>query len=198
MSKVPAGMVKTKNQKSVIRTGMLRALEQTTEKGKTMTYKERLIELLQHSPTDAMGNHGVGAMADHLMDNGLVFKEMYDDIEERLAQQRVRAQTAEFFICKLCENCDYEDNDGITAMTMKCCSMFPECGKFKLRSGWIPVSERLPGVFKAVIVCTKFQEIGEAQHNGKHFVWIDDEGAYDYAHVTHWTPLPEPPTRENT
>lgn len=35
-SKVLAGTVKTKNRKSVIHTGMLRTLEQTTEKGKTM------------------------------------------------------------------------------------------------------------------------------------------------------------------
>ena len=35
-SKVRVGMVKTKNRKSVIHTGMLRALEQTAEKGKAM------------------------------------------------------------------------------------------------------------------------------------------------------------------
>ena len=36
-----------------------------------MTDREKLIELLQHSPTDAMGNHGVGAMADHFLANGV-------------------------------------------------------------------------------------------------------------------------------
>ena len=36
MNKVHAGMVKTKNQKSVTHTGMLRALEPTMEKGKTV------------------------------------------------------------------------------------------------------------------------------------------------------------------
>lgn len=155
-----------------------------------MTDREKLIELLQHSPTDAMGNHGVGAMADHLMDNGLVFKEMYDDIEERLAQQRVRAQTAEFFICKLCENCDYEDYEGITAMTMNCCSMFPKCGKFKLRSRWIPVSERLPERGQEVIIYTgniqKPTVLAYQFWNPKYDTW---------AHVTHWMPLPTPPCR---
>jgi hypothetical protein len=37
VSKVYAGMDKTKNRKSVIHTGMLRALEQTMEKGNTMS-----------------------------------------------------------------------------------------------------------------------------------------------------------------
>ena len=175
-----------------------------------MTYKERMIELLQHSPTDAMGNHGVGAMADHLMDNGLVFKEMYDDIEERLANQRVRAQTAEFFICKLCENCDYEDHGGITAMTMKCCSVFPECGKFKLRSGWIPVTEREP-----VIDCLTIDDHGQIELArsisiitlpSKKKLYLANERAYRIlsllgegdtlvtcTHITHWMPLPERP-----
>jgi hypothetical protein len=63
-------------------------------------------------------------------------------------------------------------------------------------SKWIPVSDRLPGVFKAVIVWTEYHEIGEAQYNGKHFQWIDDEGDYEYAHVTHWMPLPNPPKGE--
>ena len=53
-------------------------------------------------------------------------------LEETAAQQRVRAHTAEDFICKLCTGCEWEDHDGITTMTKKCCSWFPECGKFKL------------------------------------------------------------------
>lgn len=33
--------------------------------------REKLIELLQCSPTDIMGNRGVGALADHLISNGV-------------------------------------------------------------------------------------------------------------------------------
>ena len=33
--------------------------------------REKLIELLQCSPTDVMGNRGVGALADHLIANGV-------------------------------------------------------------------------------------------------------------------------------
>lgn len=47
MSKIRVGMVKTKNRKSVIHTGMLQALEQTTEKGKTMKIK---VKILSHLP----------------------------------------------------------------------------------------------------------------------------------------------------
>jgi hypothetical protein len=156
-----------------------------------MATEKRLIELLQHSPTDAMGNRGVGAMADHLMDNGLVFKEMYDDIEERLAHQRVRATTAEHFICKLCAECDYEDNNGITTMILKCCSTFPECGKFKLRSDWIPVSERLPERGQEVIVAS-YRMI-------KPVVFTTTFWSKEYDNwygITHWMPLPEPPKED--
>lgn len=31
--------------------------------------REKLIELIQCSPTDIMGNHGIGALADHLIAN---------------------------------------------------------------------------------------------------------------------------------
>ena len=34
--------------------------------------REKLIKLLQCSPTDIMGNHGVGALADHLIANDVV------------------------------------------------------------------------------------------------------------------------------
>ena len=34
--------------------------------------REKLIKLLQCSPTDIMGNHGIGALADHLIANDVV------------------------------------------------------------------------------------------------------------------------------
>ena len=59
---------------------------------------------------------------------------------------------------------------------------------------WIPVTERLPKPFENVIGWTKYRERGVVSHNGKRFVWEDDEG--DYAHVTHWMPLPTPPKED--
>lgn len=36
-----------------------------------MTDREKLIKLIQTSPADIMGNHGIGNMADHLIANGV-------------------------------------------------------------------------------------------------------------------------------
>lgn len=54
------------------------------------------------------------------------------ELEEIVVSQRLRADAAESFICKLCAECEWEEQDGITTMQKKCCSWFPECGKFKL------------------------------------------------------------------
>ena len=51
-----------------------------------MTDREKLIELLQHSPTDVMGNRGVGAMADHLISNGVTFQR-WIPVSERLPDE---------------------------------------------------------------------------------------------------------------
>lgn len=61
---------------------------------------------------------------------------------------------------------------------------------------WIPVTERLPNPYENVIGWTKYRERGVVSHNGKRFVWEDDEG--DYAHVTHWMPLPDAPKDGDT
>lgn len=62
---------------------------------------------------------------------------------------------------------------------------------------WISVTDELPKQYKTVIVWTKFKEIGEAEYDGKHFVWMDDDGCYDIAFATHWMSLPEPPKEVN-
>ena len=36
-----------------------------------MDDREKLVELLQSAPADIMGNHGVGALADHLIYHGV-------------------------------------------------------------------------------------------------------------------------------
>ena len=47
--------------------------------------REKLIELLQCSPTDIMGNHGVGALADHLIANGVTVNE-WISVKDRLPE----------------------------------------------------------------------------------------------------------------
>lgn len=59
---------------------------------------------------------------------------------------------------------------------------------------WIPVSDELPEQYRVVIGWTKFKEMGEVEHDGKGFVWADEEIVP--AFVTHWMPLPEPPKGE--
>ena len=40
-----------------------------------MDVREKLVELLQSAPADIMGNHGVGALADHLISHGVTVQE---------------------------------------------------------------------------------------------------------------------------
>jgi hypothetical protein len=56
---------------------------------------------------------------------------------------------------------------------------------------WIPVSEAIPEQYQSVIGWTRFKEMGEVMHDGKQFVWVDEESVP--AFVTHWMPFPEPP-----
>ena len=50
--------------------------------------REKLIELLQCSPTDIMGNRGVGALADHLIANGVTIQK-WIPVTERLPKNFV-------------------------------------------------------------------------------------------------------------
>ena len=51
-----------------------------------MDVREKLVELLQSAPADIMGNHGVGALADHLITNGVTVQE-WISVEEHLPQE---------------------------------------------------------------------------------------------------------------
>ena len=48
-----------------------------------MTDREKLIKLIQTSPADIMGNHGIGNMADHLIANGVTVQR-WTPVTERL------------------------------------------------------------------------------------------------------------------
>lgn len=59
-------------------------------------------------------------------------------------------------------------------------------------SRWIPVTERLPERFVYVLVMTDFGEaaVARLKGNGRWYIgWDNDQ----YAGITHWMPLPEPP-----
>lgn len=51
--------------------------------------RENLIELLQGSLTDIIGNHGVGALADHLIANGVTIQR-WIPVSERLPKDNER------------------------------------------------------------------------------------------------------------
>ena len=219
MSKVHVGMVKTKNRKSVIHTGMLRVLEPTMEKGKTMAECmmfpndwEKFLEDYSFCDSEKVYTNGseliptfrVEQMVEHYFatDNNDGCKRI-EELEAQLAERekvviqlRKQWQDAEMHICTMCGHFDHKTDGNIVYGNQTCGEIcgYPFC-KEKF-TPWIPVSERLPGEYKAVIVWTEYHEIGEAQYTGKHFQWIDDEGYYDYAKVTHWMPLPEPPKEE--
>ena len=46
-----------------------------------MDVREKLVELLQSAPADITGNHGVGALADHLIANGVTVQEWINSEE---------------------------------------------------------------------------------------------------------------------
>ena len=50
-----------------------------------MDVREKLVELLQSAPADIMGNHGVGALADHLISNCVTVQE-WVSVDDRLPE----------------------------------------------------------------------------------------------------------------
>lgn len=130
-------------------------------------------------------------------------KQMHDkiaELEATVVHQRKRADTAETFICTMCSECEWENNDGILIMQKSCCSWFPECHKFKLRSMWIPVSQGLPNFspnkWKKVFVTLEADSgnryITTAIYNEKAKVWYAfAEPQYKNMKVVAWMLKPE-------
>lgn len=107
-----------------------------------MTDREKLIKLIQTSPADIMGNHGIGNMADHLLANGVTIADK-------------------------------------TAVVEK-----PQ---------WIPVTERLPERFVAVLLWDAVDRdvfTGELDGDDDWFIARFEGEQFT---TTHWMPLPEPP-----
>ena len=50
-----------------------------------MEVREKLVELLQSAPADITGNHGVGALADHLIAHGVTVQE-WISVDDRLPE----------------------------------------------------------------------------------------------------------------
>lgn len=161
--------------------------------------REKLIELLWEYDQMRMMRMSIEECVDHLIANGVTFCDEVEELKATVVHQRKRADTAETFICTMCSECDYEVNDGILTMQKRCCSSFPECEKFKLRPGWIPVTERLPEERMAVLCIgskggmfiSNCWRISNTAPGGK--IWINGQG---WRTFTHWMPLPTPPKEE--
>ena len=69
-----------------------------------MDVREKLVELLQSAPADITGNHGVGALADYLIANGVTVQE-WISVKERLPQENEPVGT-------LCETVQVLLNNG--------------------------------------------------------------------------------------
>ena len=83
-----------------------------------MNVREKLVELLQSAPADITGNHGVGALADHLITNGVTVQE-WISVKDRLPDddEIVIICTDENFIYagELVGDTWFLDNDSWTA-----------------------------------------------------------------------------------
>lgn len=64
---------------------------------------------------------------------------------------------------------------------------------FPVSDGWIPCSERLP---ENLQWCHTFGEfwMTDACWYPKQKIWVHPENLHEWIHVTHWKPLPNPPT----
>lgn len=74
----------------------------------------------------------------------------------------------------------------------------PHCGE-ELKSRWIPVSERLPEDGVEVLFVDSGGDIYMGDHVSGVPQWEKDNGFWSgkfYNNITHWMPLPEPPTEE--
>jgi hypothetical protein len=58
---------------------------------------------------------------------------------------------------------------------------------------WVSVDERLPEIWKTVLVCDVREDYVDAwEYNGKD-LWRGDGIFYGTEDITHWMPIPKPP-----
>ena len=85
-------------------------------------------------------------------------------------------------------------NDAIEEMQKRC-----EQFQYMPPPAWIPVTERLPeeiGNYLVAINCPRGKWVEICACDGRDWVSVDEYAEYATKWVTHWMPLPTPPTAE--
>ena len=137
------------------------------------------------------------------------------ECEEVVVHLRKQWQDSEMRICSMCGHYDHKRDGDVIYGNRNCGEIvgYPYCaGKF---TPWIPVTERLPQMGNTYLVTVKHRYKGENEYNYDTDVatytfggdgYIDgcwntyhdwDEGQPEL-HITHWMPLPEPPSEAMT
>jgi hypothetical protein len=154
-----------------------------------MDVREKLVELL--SQAQYLGGLEE-KIADHLIANGVTFA-TYNNIGGKLFAPQLMPMGAITYAIA-CSHCKNRDADAKKCKQCKCeVKSWFELDTATVQK-WIPVSEKLPEKFKAVL--------GYDPDKGRDILWYNENGfnivdEYGYAYptkgVTHWMPLPEPP-----
>lgn len=115
--------------------------------------------------------------------------------EESVCQLRKNWQDAEMHICTMCGHFDHKTEGNIVYGNKQCGEIvgFPFCGKF---TPWIAVTERLPEKEGSYLVCSKTGKVYTSHYytEKKWSEWYTRKAEWSHPNVTHWMPLPNPPT----
>ena len=147
--------------------------------------REKLIELLQCSPTDIMGNRGVGALADHLIASGVIIK---SDCEDCASQTTRCIDKLQGEIAKLRE----------AQQWIPVTERLPEDDYYVLRNTETGMYFRGKGVNrwgKHFNQATIYRVKGTAEHSIKEVAWHGEKAELVGIKIVEM-PLPEPPKGE--
>ena len=99
-----------------------------------MDVREKLVELLQSAPADIIGNHGIGALAYHLIANGVTVQELggckyckeYEDLPEHFIDGKP--------VGRVFDTCIQHNENGLWHLEVSCGAdigirFCPMCGR---------------------------------------------------------------------
>ena len=173
--------------------------------------REKLIELLQSAPTDIIGNHGVGALADHLIAHGVTVQEgkpLEAFLHPVVAHEGLKAKYLVFGAAsgKEIKNCFVlrPDKDPAAVEALRAYAsatdnetlaedIYNWVGKGEPVQEWISVKDRWPEENGIYLTCNKKRQYEFHMFQPGKSVW---QGIWAGDGVTHWMPLPEPPKGE--